>query len=78
LRQRLGWRNNTTQSRRRGPGPDFDATAGWINYNARDYLCTGIVTIREGDSTRRQRHVRTTSQGLLDLVSQSSSALGAA
>jgi integrase len=38
LRQRLGWRNKTTQTRRRGPGPDFDVTAGWNNYNAREYL----------------------------------------
>lgn len=38
LRERLGWRNGDHQHRRVGPGPDFDATLGWINYDARHYL----------------------------------------
>ncbi len=46
LRQRLGWRNNDTQTRRRGPGDDFDTTAGWINYHARDYLVYLALTGR--------------------------------
>ncbi|MFI5951857.1 tyrosine-type recombinase/integrase [Micromonospora chalcea] len=46
LRQRLGWRNKDTQTRRRGPGDDFDVTAGWINYNARDYLIYLALTGR--------------------------------
>lgn len=46
LRQRLGWRNNDTQTRRRGPGDGFDVTAGWINYNARDYLLYLALTGR--------------------------------
>jgi len=46
LRQRLGWRNKDTQTRRRGPGEDFDTIAGWINYNARDYLIYLALTGR--------------------------------
>ena len=46
LRQRLGWRNKDIQTRRRGPGDDFDVTAGWINYNARDYLIYLALTGR--------------------------------
>ena len=46
LRQRLGWRNKDTQTRRLGPGNDFDVTAGWINYNARDYLIYLALTGR--------------------------------
>lgn len=38
LRQRLGWRNQDIQRQRRAPAAGFDITAGWINYNARDYL----------------------------------------
>jgi integrase len=38
LRQRLGWRNKETQSQRLSPGEGIDVTAGWINYNAREYL----------------------------------------
>lgn len=38
LRERVGWRNGEVQSRRQGPGDDFDYTAGWINHQARPYL----------------------------------------
>jgi integrase len=46
LRQRLGWRNKDTQTRRLGPGDEFDVTLGWINYNARDYLIYLALTGR--------------------------------
>ncbi|MEU7769797.1 tyrosine-type recombinase/integrase [Micromonospora taraxaci] len=46
LRQRLGWRNKDTQTRRQGPGEDFDITVGWVNYNARDYLIYLALTGR--------------------------------
>lgn len=38
LRQRLGWRNGNVQTRRRGPGADYDVTDGWISFNAREYV----------------------------------------
>ncbi|MGG7569194.1 tyrosine-type recombinase/integrase [Streptomyces sirii] len=37
LRQRLGWRNGEDQNRRTRPDADFDATTGWINFQARHY-----------------------------------------
>jgi integrase len=46
LRQRLGWRNHDTQRQRLAPGDGFDVTAGWINYNARDYLIYLALTGR--------------------------------
>jgi integrase len=38
LRERLGWRRYEQQSRRSGPGEDFDPTLGWVNFAARPYL----------------------------------------
>jgi integrase len=46
LRQRLGWRHGEDQSHRRAPGEGFDATAGWINFNARHYLTYLALTGR--------------------------------
>jgi integrase len=46
LRQRLGWRTGEDQNRRNGPTSDFDATGGWINFNARPYLTYLALTGR--------------------------------
>ncbi|MDQ2749947.1 MAG: tyrosine-type recombinase/integrase, partial [Actinomycetota bacterium] len=46
LRERIGWQNQTTQSRRRAPQDGFDATAGWVNHNARPYLIYLALTGR--------------------------------
>lgn len=46
LRERVGWQNQTTQSRRRAPEDGFDATAGWVNHNARPYLIYLALTGR--------------------------------
>ena len=46
LRERLGWRGPEDQNRRSGPGGGFDATAGWINFNARHYLIYLALTGR--------------------------------
>lgn len=46
LRDRLGWRTGDTQNRRQHPGDDFDATVGWINYNARPYVVYLALTGR--------------------------------
>jgi hypothetical protein len=46
LRQRLGWRNHDTQRQRLAPGEGFDVTAGWINYNAREYVIYLALTGR--------------------------------
>ena len=46
LRQRLGWRGPEDQERRTGPGEGIDATACWINFNARHYLTYLALTGR--------------------------------
>lgn len=46
LRQRLGWRGPEGQNRRTGPGEGIDATACWINFNARHYLTYLALTGR--------------------------------
>ena len=46
LRQRLGWRNREAQRQRLGPGDGFDATTGWINFHAREYLTYLALTGR--------------------------------
>ena len=46
LRQRLGWRGREDQDQRTGPGEGFDATAGWVNFNARHYLIYLALTGR--------------------------------
>jgi integrase len=46
LRGRLGWRGPEGQHQRSGPGDGFDATSGWINFNARHYLIYLALTGR--------------------------------
>jgi len=46
LRQRLGWRGPEGQERRSGPGEGIDATACWVNFNARHYLIYLALTGR--------------------------------
>jgi hypothetical protein len=46
LRQRLRWRGPEGQGQRLGHGGDVDATAGWINFNARHYLTYLALTGR--------------------------------
>jgi len=46
LRQRLGWRGPEGQNRRSGPGEGTDATACWVNFNARHYLTYLALTGR--------------------------------
>jgi hypothetical protein len=46
LRERLGWRGPEAQDQRRGPDDGFDATTGWINFNARHYLTYLALTGR--------------------------------
>jgi integrase len=46
LRERLGWRGPEAQNQRRGPDDGFDATTGWINFNARHYLIYMALTGR--------------------------------
>jgi integrase len=46
LRERLGWRGPEGQNQRSSPGDGFDATSGWINFNARHYLTYLALTGR--------------------------------
>jgi integrase len=46
LRERLGWRQGESQNHRLGPERGFDATSGWINFNARHYLLYLALTGR--------------------------------
>jgi integrase len=46
LRERLGWRQGESQSHRLGPEQGFDATSGWVNFNARHYLLYLALTGR--------------------------------
>lgn len=46
LRERLGWQGPETQHQRSVPGEGFDVTAGWINFNVRQYLTHLALTGR--------------------------------
>lgn len=46
LRTRLGWRGPEAQDQRLSPDDGFDATTGWINFNARHYLIYLALTGR--------------------------------